>query len=443
MFLASDNMEIGNLIGDMREAEGKYRGEDSMEPIYEICTQLQRVCIKDVDNDEISKRFNIPQVLINFLNPIEWDDGIEDTSDSFVQQLKTFLEGIHSIDISGSMRENGSYLFIAINGPKIFNTDQLMIGLPIISEDIRLDVFYFTFILHYRFDEEDNPEVYRTADIRICVIGDCRMVIEYDQYYFVYKIELKYQVRKEFKNLLEALNSKYKLKMEEEESEFDEDIKYEYEVEVKEEPEYEELQHSKFQMIIDVKMEEEESELDEEAYPEPDPFEQDKPHTRKIKKVPVQIKEEEEDESVEREIKMEDMNLPIKEEVEMEKNSFVRPKSWKELYDNLKNALFEFEYDIEHKKRYNFTIEFKGESLERRHKSGLRYITINIRYDGMLVNVEGLNYNKIYPLNDLIVKRFEICTDRERPGFTIYSEIYRGRLYVFMYLEGDKFRISF
>ena len=64
----------------------------------------------------------------------------------------------------------------------------------------------------------------------------------------------------------------------------------------------------------------------------------------------------------------------------------------------------------------------------------------------MLVGVEGLNYDEIYPLNDLKVKRYEICTKNahpERKGFTIYSEIHEGKLYVFMYLEGDKFRVSF
>ena len=210
--------------------------------------------------------------------------------------------------------------------------------------------------------------------------------------------------------------------------------------------ESEEVRRGKFQMIIDVKMEEEEPRLDEEVHPEPDSVEPDKPRKRKFKLVPVQVKEEEEDELVEREIKMEEIDLPIEREVEMQKNVFVQPKSWKELYDNLRNAIFEFEDGIEHKKQYNFTIQFLGESLERKHAPGLRHILLNIRYDGMLVSVERINYDKIYPLNDLKVKRYEICTKNdypERQGFLIYSEMYKGKLYVSMYLEGDKYRVSF
>ena len=427
MFLSSDNMKVGGLIDSMRESEGKYRGEDYIQIIGEITVQSHKVCIKNADDNRIPKKFDIPKVLLNFTKGIQWTDGIEDTSDPFVQQMKAFLEGIHLVDVVGSMKQYGNHLLVAMYGPKVFNTDELIIYLPITSEDIRTDVFYFTIILHYRFGEQNNPERSRVADIRICVCGDCQMVIEYEQYYFVYRINLKYRGEEKFKYSLDELNG-----------ELSNEVKPRYISESKE------VRRGKFQMIIDVKMEEEEPRLDEEVHLEPAQIEQDKPRTRQIRKVPVQVKEEE-DESVEREIKMEETDLPVEREVEMRKDLFVQPKSWKELYDNLKNALFEFEDGIEHKKQYNFTIQFKGESLERRHASGLRYISLNIRYDGMLVGVEGIDYTKIYPLNDLRVKRYEICTKNnhpEREGFTIYSEMYKGRLYVFMYFEGDKFRIS-
>ena len=426
------NMKVGSLIDSIRECEGKYRGEDCVQIIGEITIEGHRVCVKNADDDRIPKKYDIPKVLLNVGRMAEWTDGVEDTSDPFVQQMKAFLEGIHLIDVVGLITEHGNHLLVAMYGPKVFTTNELIIRLPITSEDIRTDVFYFTIILHFRFGEQNNPERSRVANIRICVCGDCRMVIEYEQYYFVYRIDLKYRGEEKFKRYLDKLNGELSDELPDE-------------VEPGYISESEEVRRGKFQMIIDVKMEEEEPRLDEEVHPEPVQTEQDKPRKRKFKPVPVQVKEEEEDESVEREIKMEEMDLPVEREVEMQKNLFVQPKSWKELYDNLKNALFEFEDGIEHKKQYNFTIQFKGESLERRHAPGLRYIMMNIRYDGMLVSVERINYDKIYPLNDLRVKRYEICTKNahpEREGFTIYSEIYKGRLYVFMYLEGDKYRIS-
>lgn len=431
MLLARDNMKVGSLIDSIRECEGKYRGEDCVQILGEITIQSHRVCVKNADDDKIPKKYDIPKVLLNVCRMVQWTDGVEDTSDSFVQQMKTFLEGIHLVDVVGSVTEHGNHLLVAMYGPKVFNTDELIIHLPITSEDIRTDVFYFTIILHFRFGEQNNPERSRVADIRICVAGDCRMIIEYEQYYFVYKIDLKYRGEEKFKRYLDKLNGELS-------DELPDGVEPGYI------SESEEIRRGKFQMIIDVKMEEEEPHLDEEVHPESDLS--DKPRKRKIKPVPVQVKEEEEDESVEREIKMEEMDLPIEREVEMQKNVFVQPKSWKELYDNLKNALFEFEDGIEHKKQYNFTIQFKGESLEKKHAPGLRHIMLNIRYDGMLVGVERINYDKIYPLNDLKVKRYEICTKNDHPerqGFLIYSEIYKGRLYVFMYLEGDKYRVSF
>ena len=434
MLLASNNMKVGNLIDSIRECEGKYRGEDCVQIIGEITIQSHRVYIKNADDDRIPKKYDIPKVFLNFTKGIQWTDGVEDTSDPFVQQMKTFLEGIHLVDVVGLATEHGNYLLVAMYGPKVFSTDELIIRLPITSEDIRTDVFYFTIILHFRFGEENNPERSRVADIRICVAGDCRMIIEYEQYYFVYKIDLKYRGEEKFKHYLDKLNGELS-------EEWVND-----EVEPGYISESEEIRRGKFQMIIDVKMEEEEPHLVEEVHPEPDSVKLDKPRKRKFKPVPVQVKEEEEDEPIEREIKMEEMDLPIEREVEMQKNVFVQPKSWKELYDNLRNALFEFEDGIEHKKQYNFTIQFKGESLEKKHAPGLRHILMNIRYDGMLVSVERISYDKIYPLNDLKVKRYEICTKNDHPerqGFLIYSEIYRGRLYVFMYLEGDKYRISF
>lgn len=429
MLSARDNMKVGSLIDSIRECEGKYRGEDCIQIIGEIIVQMCRTCIKNANDDRIPKKFDIPKVLLNSGTRAQWTDGIEDTSDSFVQQMKTFLEGIRLVDVVGSATEHGNHLLVAMYGPKVFSTDELIIRLPITSDDIKLDIFYFTIIVHFRFGQENNPERVRVADIRICVVGDYRMIIEYEQYYFVYKIDLNYRGDEKFRRYLDELNG-----------ELSDEVKPGYI------SESEEVRRGKFQMIIDVKMEEEEPRLDEEVHPEPDSVKPDKPRKRKIKPVPVQVKEEEDDEPVEREIKMEEMDLPVEKEVEMQKNVFVQPKTWKELYDNLKNALFEFEDGIEHKKLYNFTIQFKGESLEKRHAPGLRYIMLNIRYDGMLVGVERINYDKIYPLNDLKVKRYEICTKNDHPerqGFLIYSEMYKGKLYVFMYLEGDKYRISF
>lgn len=433
MLLARHNMKVGSLIDSIRECEGKYHGDDCIQILGEITVQSHRVCVKNADDNKIPKKYDIPKVLLNVGRMVQWTDGVEDTSDSFVQQMKTFLEGIRLIDVVGFVTEHGNHLLVAMYGPKVFNTDELMIHLPITSEDIRTDVFYFTIILHFRFGEQNNPERSRVADIRICVAGDCRMIIEYEQYYFVYKIDLNYRGDEKFKRHLDKLNGELS-------DELPDGVEPGYI------SESEEGRRGKFQMIIDVKMEEEEPHLDEDVHPEPDSIEQDKPRKRKFKPVPVQVKEEEKDEPVEREIKMEETDLPIEREVDMQKNVFVQPKSWKELYDNLRNALFEFEDGIEHKKQYNFTIQFLGESLERKHAPGLRHIILNIRYDGMLASVERINYDKIYPLNDLKVKRYEICTKNDHPerqGFLIYSEMYKGRLYVFMYLEGDKYRISF
>lgn len=475
MFPRWELYKIHDVIHYARNILDGYDEEE--ERIEEIGSIDINKCLRYVKNENDvhePKKYGIPVKIIR--GGEQWNHG-EEPDDPLLQSVNRFLGKLHRISLQLRVEPHKRTLLFDMYGSAVpvgaLTMKSMKSFVSLKGDNFQIGSDFCEGILTCAFKYQDTNNLKARIPIRFYLLCDTVLYLETEYCYFVYTIELKCTISQEFwgvlrtsyleedKPLKKTNRPKFEMqidiKMEEEEPQLDENVKVEPEAQVKEEPENEEIlkpeyigkdeegRRGKFQMIIDVKMEEEEPRLDEEVHPEPVPFEQDKPRKRKFKPVPVQVKEEEEDESVEREIKMEENDPPVEREIEMQKNLFVQPKSWKELYDNLKNALFEFEDGIEHKKQYNFTIQFKGESLERRHAPGLRYIMMNIRYDGMLVSVERINYEKIYPLNDLRVKRYEICTKNahpEREGFTIYSEIYKGRLYVFMYLEGDKYRIS-
>lgn len=464
MFSRWELYKIHDVIDYARRIQDGYdEEEERIEEIGSIDVNKCLRCIKNENDAHEPKKYGIPIKIIRSGGE-QWNHG-EEPENPLLQSVNRFLGKLHRISLQLHVEPHKRTLIFEMYGSAVpvgaLTMKSMKAYVSLKGDNFQIGSDFCEGILTCVFRYQDTNNLKARIPIRFYLLCDTVLYLETEHCYFAYNIELKCTINQEFyeilrisyleedKPLRKTKRPKFEMqidiKMEEEEPRLNENIKVESETKVKEEPKDEEGRRGKFQMIIDVKMEEEEPRLDEEVHPEPVQTEQDKPRKRKFKPVPVQVKEEEEDEPVEREIKMEEMDLPVEREVEMQKNVFVQPKSWKELYDNLKNALFEFEDGIEHKKQYNFTIQFKGESLERKHAPGLRYIMLNIRYDGMLVGVERINYDKIYPLNDLKVKKYEICTKNEYPerkGFLIYSEMYRGRLYVFMYLEGDKYRIS-